>query len=96
MIPPKGVIKMSVAQVAQLTVKEDLCRRILDLPESKFCRAVEFVDTIQDGTYDPDAAHEPNEETAKILRDSEAGFNLIGPFHDMEALMTSLLSDDDA
>ena len=82
---------MTAAQTAE---RETLYRRILELPESKFCRVVEFVDTIQDDGYDPDAAHEPNEETARVLRDSEAGLNLVGPFHSVEALMTSLLSDD--
>ena len=40
--------------------------------------------------------HVPNAETIKILRDSEAGRNVIGPFHNMNDFMKSLLSDDDA
>jgi hypothetical protein len=40
--------------------------------------------------------HEPNEETAAVLRDCEAGRNLIGPFNTIEDLMASLLDEDDA
>ena len=43
-----------------------------------------------------DEEHIPNAETIKVLRDSEAGRNVIGPFHNMNDFMTSLLSDDNA
>jgi hypothetical protein len=74
--------------VTQLTVKEDLCRRILDLPIDSATQVLEFVRDLE--------GHEPNEETAKILRESEAGINVIGPFHNMNDFMASLLADDDA
>jgi len=38
----------------------------------------------------------PNEETIKVLKDSEEGRNVIGPFHNMNDFMASLLSNDDA
>ena len=41
-------------------------------------------------------SHEPNEETVAALRESADMKNLIGPFHNVEDLMASLLADDDA
>jgi hypothetical protein len=42
---------------------------------------------------DPEG-HVPNEETIKVLKDSQAGRNVIGPFHNMNDFMTSLLSEE--
>jgi hypothetical protein len=66
-------MKMTVAQV---TVKEDLCRRILDLP-------VETAEWLSQRLDDYEA-HEPNEETIRVLEDSEAGRNLLGPYDTLE------------
>jgi hypothetical protein len=74
--------------VAQLTAKEDLCRRILDLP-------LETVEWLSE-CLDDYEAHEPNEETIKAIKESMDPQNLIGPFHTVEALMESLLADDNA
>ncbi|MDR1875308.1 MAG: hypothetical protein LBQ90_09910 [Synergistaceae bacterium] len=62
--------------VAQLTVKEDLCRRILDLPVDSAARVLEFVNGLEE--------HEPNKETIRVLEDSEAGRNLLGPYNTLE------------
>ena len=62
--------------VAQLTVKEDLCRRILDLPVETVEWFSQYLDDLE--------AYEPNEETIKVLEDSEAGRNLLGPYDTLE------------
>jgi hypothetical protein len=74
--------------VAQLTVKEDLCRRILDLPIETAEHLSRYLDDLE--------GHEPNEETIAALRESSDMRNLIGPFHNMEDFKASLLADDDA
>jgi hypothetical protein len=43
--------------VAQLTVKEDLCRRILDLPAETAERLSQYLDDLE--------THKPNEETIR-------------------------------
>jgi hypothetical protein len=48
--------------VAQLTVKEDFCRRVLDLP-------VETVEWLSE-CLDDFEAHEPNEETIAAIEES--------------------------
>jgi hypothetical protein len=74
--------------VAQLTVKEDLCRRIMELPDDDAEQVLDFVRDFE--------AHEPNEETVRVIKESMNPKNLIGPFHTVEALMESLLADDNA
>jgi hypothetical protein len=74
--------------VAQLTVKEDLCRRILESP-------VETAEWLSQ-RLDDFEAHEPNEETIRALKESLDSATLIGPFHTVEDLLVSLISDDDA
>jgi hypothetical protein len=32
-------------------------------------------------------SHEPNEETEAVLRDCEAGRNLLGPYHSIEEML---------
>jgi hypothetical protein len=54
--------------VAQLTVKEDLCRRILDLPAEVAEQLSRYLDDLE--------AHEPNEETIAALREAENLENL--------------------
>lgn len=36
-----------------------------------------------------------NQETKKVIEDTENGIDLVGPFSSTEELMTSLLSEDD-
>jgi hypothetical protein len=74
--------------VAQLTVKEDLCQRIMDLPIETVEQVSQYLDGLE--TY------EPNEETIRAIEESMNPENLIGPFYTVEALIESLLADDDA
>lgn len=69
--------------------REDIYRRLQDLPDEKLPEVIAFIDSLEEG-------HEPNEETIRVLQDVEAGRNMIGPFHNIEDLMASLLADDDA
>jgi hypothetical protein len=62
--------------VAQLTVKEDLCRRIMELSDDRAEQALDFIHDFE--------AYEPNEETIKVLEDSETGRNLLGPYDTLE------------
>jgi hypothetical protein len=48
--------------VAQLTMKEDLCRRIMDLPIETVEQISRYVDD-----FEP---HEPNEETIAAIEES--------------------------
>jgi antitoxin component of RelBE/YafQ-DinJ toxin-antitoxin module len=48
-----------------------------------------------DETFVRTESHEPNEETIAALRESADMRNLIGPFHNVEDLMASLLDKDD-
>ncbi|MDR3355062.1 MAG: hypothetical protein LBO21_08490 [Synergistaceae bacterium] len=72
----------------QTATREDLFSRINRLSDNELARVVELVDSIE--------GHEPNEETIAALRESADMQNLIGPFHNMEDFMASLLNDDDA
>ncbi|MDR1874668.1 MAG: hypothetical protein LBQ90_06625 [Synergistaceae bacterium] len=81
----KELMKMTVAQ---LTVKEDLCRRILDLPVDSAMRVLEFVNGLEE--------HEPNEETIEVLEDSEAGLNLSRVYDDVEEMLSDLLDSANA
>ncbi|MDR1979856.1 MAG: hypothetical protein LBQ42_14060 [Synergistaceae bacterium] len=70
--------------------REKLFEAIKTLPDDKVNFALSLINELQ---YEGD---EPNEETAKALRESADMRNLIGPFHNMEDFMASLLSDDNA
>jgi hypothetical protein len=56
-------MKMTVAQIDQLAVKEDLYRRILDLPAETVERVSQYLDDLE--------PHEPNEETIAALREAD-------------------------
>ena len=62
--------------IAQTTERETLYLRILELPDEDFGLVKQYVDDLE--------AHEPNEETIKVLEDSEAGRNLLGPYDTLE------------
>jgi hypothetical protein len=69
--------------VAQLTVKEDLCRRILDLPDEDFGLVKQYVDDLE--------AHEPNEETIAAMKDVKARRNLSKIYNDVDEMMNDIL-----
>ncbi|GHS96316.1 hypothetical protein AGMMS50276_14490 [Synergistales bacterium] len=88
--------------------RETLSRIVRDLPDDKVAFALNIIRNLSVHEL-PDSAvesvtefiddterHEPNEETVKVLEDSESGRNLIGPFHNMNDFMVSLLTDDNA
>ena len=82
----KGAIEMTTATLE----REELVQIVRNLPDEKVRAVLGFVKDINK------EGHIPNAETIRILRESEAGLNLAGPFKSVEELMTSLLSDDDA
>ena len=84
-ISARELIDMTKAQIAE---RKNLYRRIRSLPDSRVAQVVELVDSLEE--------YEPNEETIKILKDSQEGRNVIGPFRNMNDFMASLLSDNDA
>ncbi|GHV48302.1 hypothetical protein FACS1894204_12490 [Synergistales bacterium] len=61
---------------ATLGRRESLIRRVRELPDSVIESVIEFIDDTE--------GYEPNEETVKVLEDSEAGRNLIGPYDSLE------------
>jgi len=70
--------------------REELHQIIQNMPNEKISEALSLIRDFCD------EEHVPNEETIKILKDSLAGRNVAGPFHNMNDFMTSLLSDDNA
>jgi hypothetical protein len=74
--------------VARLTVKENLCRRILDLPVETAEQLLRYLDGLE--------AHEPNEETVKVLEDSEAGRNLSKVYDNVEEMLSDLVRSANA
>ena len=74
--------------VAQIAVRESLCRRILYLSDEEVGLLERYVRDLE--------GHEPNERTVKAIEDSLNPANLVGPFSTVESLMESLLADDDA
>jgi hypothetical protein len=73
-----------------LAEREELEQAIRSLPDQQVRAVLEFVRDLEE------EEHVPNAETIKVLKDSEAGRNVIGPFHNMEDFVASLLSDNDA
>jgi hypothetical protein len=67
----------------QIADRKTLYRRFRSLSDSEAARVIEFIDDLE--------GDEPNEETARILRESEAGINMIGPFHNMNDFLVPLL-----
>jgi hypothetical protein len=72
--------------------REELAQIVRSLPDGKISLALGLLRVLSDD----DEGDEPNEATARVLRESEEGINLIGPFKTIEELMASLMSDDDA
>jgi hypothetical protein len=72
--------------------REELLQVVRDLPDDKLANVLYFAKNV----LNEDEGGEPNEETAKVLRESEAGLNMVGPFRNMNDFMTSLLADGDA
>ena len=80
----KGVIRMTTATIE----REEIVRRVRSLPDEKLPAVLLFIEDLE--------GHEPNEETIRAIQESLDPANLVGPFNSIEALMESLLSDDDA
>jgi len=76
---------MNTTQTAE---REKLYQRILELLDEKAGLVERYVSDLE--------GRVPNEETIRVLKDSEAGRNVVGPFHNMNDFMKSLLDDDDA
>ena len=70
--------------------REELQQIIQNLPDEKIPAVLLLVRDFCDED------HVPNEETTAALRESADRRNVIGPFHNVEDFMASLLSDDDA
>jgi hypothetical protein len=68
---------------AQVSERELLCHRILAMPDKDFNLVKECIDDLE--------AHEPNEETIKVLEDSETGRNLSKVYDDVEEMLSDLL-----
>jgi hypothetical protein len=68
--------------------KEQIINKVESLSEYDALMVLSFIEDIN--------GHVPNEETAAVLRDIEAGQGLVGPFDNMKDFMESLLSDEDA
>ena len=76
--------------MATITVeREELQQIIQNLPDEKISAVLLLIRDFCD------EEHIPNEETATALRESADMRNLIGPFHNMEDFMTSLLSEEE-
>jgi hypothetical protein len=72
---------------AQLTVKEDLCRRIMELPDDRAEQVLAFVRDFE--------AHEPNDETVKAIKESMDPKNLLGPYNSVEEMFEDFGIDVD-
>jgi hypothetical protein len=84
----KGGIKMTATQAVQLTTKENLCRRILDLP----AETVEWLSQCLDDFE----TYEPNEETIRAIKESMNPENLLGPYSTVEEMFEDFGIDVDA
>jgi hypothetical protein len=71
-----------------VTPKDELISRISRLSPNELSRVSDFLDSI-DGD-------EPNEETAAVLRDSEAGRNLSKVYDNVEEMLADLMASDNA
>jgi predicted nucleic acid-binding Zn-ribbon protein len=58
--------------------REELVQIVRNLPDDKVKSVLNLIQELQD------EGHEPNEETIKILEDSEAGRNLLGPYDTLD------------
>ena len=71
------------------TEREELAQMVRDLPDDKVIAALGFVRNLCDD------GRMPNAETIKILKDSEAGRNLLGPYHNPEEMFRDFGIDVD-
>jgi hypothetical protein len=71
-----------------ITERDELEQAIRSLPDQQVRAVLEFVRDLDE------EEHVPNAETAAALRESADIRNLIGPFHNAEDFITSLMSDD--
>ena len=60
--------------------RKELAQMVCNLSDDKVTSALEFVRSLRDEGY------MPNAETIKVLKDSEAGRNLLGPYHSVEEM----------
>ena len=67
--------------------KERIMSKVESLSEADALTVLNFIDDIQ--------GHVPNAETIKAIEESYDPANRIGPFYSVEALMESLLADND-
>jgi hypothetical protein len=67
--------------------KETLCQKILHMSDIAAKQAVDSVGCPE--------SHEPNEETAAVLRDIDARRNMVGPFNTFEEMLRDFGIDVD-
>jgi hypothetical protein len=73
---------------AQIAARKALYRKIRGLSASRAEQVLEFIDDLE--------GHEPNEETIRVLKDSEDGRNLLGPYDTLEDMFKDFGIDVDA
>ena len=67
----------------QIAARKSLYERILELPDEEINLLERYIEDL--------AGHEPNEETAVVLVDSEAGRNMSRIYDDVEEMLSDLL-----
>ena len=72
----------------QIVTRKDVYRRVRNLPDNKLPQVVTFIDSLEE--------YEPNEETVAVLRNIEAGRNLLGPYKDLNDMFQDFGLDVDA
>ena len=70
--------------------REELQQIVENLPDEKVSEALLLIRDFCD------EGHEPNEETAAVLADSEAGCNMSRIYDDIEEMLSDLLKNDNA
>jgi hypothetical protein len=63
-----------------LAERDELEQAIRSLPDQQVRVVLEFVRDLEE------EEHVPNAETIKVLKDSEAGRGLLGPYHSLEEM----------
>ena len=69
--------------------REELVNIVRNLPDDKVKVVLGFMRDFDDDD------HMPNAETIKVLKDSEAGRNLLGPYHSVEEMIRDFGIDVD-
>jgi hypothetical protein len=72
--------------------REELLQVVRDLPDDKLAYTLKLVRNI----LDENEGDTPNEETIKVLKDIEAGRNLLGPYPTLEAMFKDFGIDVDS